>query len=139
MFMSTIEQTFFIIKPDAIEKKHIGDIFTAIEKNNLTVKQLKIVQATPALLQQHYAHLVNKPFFNSMVAYLTRQPVIIGILEGPNAILAWRRLMGATDPKDAENGTLRAIYGDSATMENVVHGSDSPEAVIKESELWFNE
>lgn len=137
----SIEQTLFLIKPDGIEKDLENVIFDIIKKNNLKVVRYKIVQPEESIkyLKKHYQNIENKPFFNDVIAYMTRGPISVGIIEGTDAIKKWRSVMGATNPKDALEGTIRALYGDSKTFENVVHGSDSLESAKKEISIWFPE
>lgn len=137
----SIEQTLFLIKPDGIEKDLENVIFDIIKKNNLKVVRYKIVQPEESIkyLKKHYQNIENKPFFNDVIVYMTRGPISVGIIEGTDAIRKWRSVMGATNPKDALDGTIRALYGDSKTFENVVHGSDSLESAKKEISIWFPE
>ena len=137
----SIEQTLFLIKPDGIEKNLENVIFDIIKKNNLKVVRYKIVQPEESIkyLKKHYQNIENKPFFKEVIAYMTRGPISVGIIEGSDAIKKWRSIMGATNPKDALKGTIRASYGDSKTFENVVHGSDSLESAKKEISIWFPE
>lgn len=130
-----------MIKPDAIKNKHVGDIFKRIEKEGLVITELRTVQATEELIKNHYSHLVDKPFFPGIVDYMTSRPVIVGVLEGESVIETWRHIMGATDPRQAEPGTLRYLYGDvtpDGDVFNVVHGSDSQEGFEKEISLWLS-
>ena len=137
----SIEQTLFLIKPDGIEKDLENVIFDIIKKNNLKVVRYKIVQPEESIkyLKKHYQNIENKPFFNDVIAYMTRGPISVSVIEGTDAIKKWRSVMGATNPKDALEGTIRALYGDSKTFENVVHGSDSLESAKKEISIWFPE
>ncbi|HFR3537690.1 TPA: nucleoside-diphosphate kinase [Streptococcus suis] len=135
-----MEQTFFIIKPDAVQRGLVGQVLSRIERRGLVIRDLKMLTATEDLVAQHYEHLADKPFFPLLVQYMTSGPVIAGILEGPEVVKSWRDMMGATNPANALPGTIR---GDFATapvdgiVANVVHGSDSLEAAQREIALWL--
>ncbi|HFI0700674.1 TPA: nucleoside-diphosphate kinase [Streptococcus suis] len=135
-----MEQTFFIIKPDAVQRGLVGQVLSRIERRGLVIRDLKMLTATEDLVAQHYEHLTDKPFFPLLVKYMTSGPVIAGILEGPEVVKSWRDMMGATNPANALPGTIR---GDFATapvdgiVSNVVHGSDSLEAAQREIALWL--
>lgn len=137
-----MERTFFIIKPDALERGLVGQILTRIERRGFKIRDLKMLTATEALIAQHYNHLTDKPFFPQLVQYMASGPVIAGILEGPEVIKSWRDMMGATNPVNALPGTIR---GDFATapvggmVENVVHGSDCSETAEREISLWLGQ
>ncbi|HFI0147857.1 TPA: nucleoside-diphosphate kinase [Streptococcus suis] len=135
-----MEQTFFIIKPDAVQRALVGQVLSRIERRGFVIRDLKMLTATEELIRQHFVHLTDKPFFPQLVDYMTSGPVIAGILEGPEVVKSWRDMMGATNPVNALPGTIR---GDFATapvegiMANVVHGSDSAEAAEREIALWL--
>ncbi|HFI0042015.1 TPA: nucleoside-diphosphate kinase [Streptococcus suis] len=135
-----MEHTFFIIKPDAVQRGLVGQVFSRIERRGFVIRDLKMHTATEDLVAQHYEHLTDKPFFPFLVQYMTSGPVIAGILEGPEVVKSWRDMMGATNPVNALPGTIR---GDFATapvegiVANVVHGSDSAEAAEREIALWL--
>lgn len=135
-----MEQTFFIIKPDAIKRGLVGQILSRVERRGFAIRDLNMMTATEDLVAQHYEHLTDKPFFPLLVDYMTSGPVIAGILEGPQVVKSWRDMMGATNPVNALPGTIR---GDFATapidgiVANVVHGSDSIEAAHREIALWL--
>ena len=136
--MSNTEQTLSIIKPDAVERNldnEIKDMF--INKGFKIVKDKKI-QITKSEAEQFYKVHETKPFYNDLCAYLSSGPIVVMILEKENAVLANRELMGATNPKDAENGTIRKKYGLSIDK-NSVHGSDSPENAKIEIGFFFND
>lgn len=135
-------KTFAIIKPDAIELNLTDTIKNQLRRNGFTIVREQEVQATKEKLEQHYAHIKDKPFFPSIVKYMTRKPVIILELEKDNAVSDWRKLMGSTNPNEADQHSLRGQYGKIAsdgTMENIVHGSDSEENAKKEIKLWFED
>ncbi|HFI0506846.1 TPA: nucleoside-diphosphate kinase [Streptococcus suis] len=135
-----MEQTFFIIKPDAVQRALVGQVLSRIERRGFVIRDLKMLTATEELIRQHFVHLTDKPFFPQLVDYMTSGPVIAGILEGPEVVKSWRDMMGATNPVNALPGTIR---GDFATapvegiVANVVHGSDSAETAEREISLWL--
>lgn len=135
-----MERTFFIIKPDAVERGLIGQVIERIERRGFTIDELRMMTASPDLIAAHYEHLTDKPFFPSLVAYMTSGPIVAGILSGPEVVKSWRDMMGATNPVNALPGTIR---GDFATapvddrFANIVHGSDCPEAAEREIALWL--
>ncbi|HEM4925246.1 TPA: nucleoside-diphosphate kinase [Streptococcus suis] len=131
-----MERTFFIIKPDALKRGLAGQILSRIECRGFQIQDLKMVTATEELISQHYEHLTDKPFFPQLVQYMTSGPMIAGIIEGPEVIKSLRDMMGATNPVDALPGTIRGDFA-TALVANVVHGSDSAEAVEREIGLWL--
>tara|TARA_B110000459_G_C16578195_1_gene479888 strand:- start:848 stop:1243 length:396 start_codon:yes stop_codon:yes gene_type:complete len=130
-------KTFFMIKPDGVKRNIIGDVVNRAEKEGFVITKMKMMQISTELAQMHYAEHSEKPFFNDLVTFITSGPVVAMEVEGDNAVLAIRELMGATNPTDAEPGTIR---GDLASKleENVVHGSDSEESAARELGLFFN-
>ncbi len=131
-----MEQTLSIIKPDAVER-NLGDIIKSIFiKNNLKIKESKKIHLTKDEAAEFYKVHQSKPFYNDLCSYLSSGPIIVMILEGDNAILANRKLMGATNPMEAEEKTIRKLYGISIDK-NSVHGSDSVENAKKEIEFFF--
>ena len=134
--MNKKEQTLSIIKPDAVERNLIDEIKDIFIKNNLTIKETKKIQITKEEAAEFYKVHQSKPFFNDLCAYLSSGPIIVMILEGDNAVVANRKIMGATNPKDAEENTIRKIYGISIDK-NSVHGSDSVENANKEIQFFF--
>jgi|TARA_B100001094_G_C17945915_1_gene678023 nucleoside-diphosphate kinase len=134
--MSNIEQTLSIIKPDAVERNLTENIKNIFIKNNLSIKDNKKIHVTKDEAAEFYKVHQSKPFYNELCAYLSSGPIVVMILEGENAILANRKLMGATNPKDAEENTIRKLYGISIDK-NSVHGSDSIENARKEIEFFF--
>ena len=131
-----MEQTLSIIKPDAVERNLTENIKDIVEKNNLKIKESKKIHLTKDEAAEFYKIHQSKPFFNDLCNYLSSGPIIVIILEGANAVLANRKLMGATDPKDAEENTIRKLYGISIDK-NSVHGSDSLENAKKEINFFF--
>ena len=134
--MSKIEQTLSIIKPDAVERNLADEIKNFFIKNNLNIKDSKKIHITKDEAAEFYKVHQSKPFYNDLCAYLSSGPIVVMILEGENAILANRKLMGATNPKDAEDNTIRKLYGISIDK-NSIHGSDSLDNAKKEIEFFF--
>tara|TARA_B100000902_G_scaffold13890_1_gene16865 strand:- start:1474 stop:1869 length:396 start_codon:yes stop_codon:yes gene_type:complete len=130
-------KTFFMIKPDGVKRNIIGDVIDRVEKKDFVITKMKMMQISTELAEKHYAEHVEKPFFSDLVTFITSGPVVAMEVEGENAVLAIRELMGATNPSDADAGTIR---GDLATKleENVVHGSDSEESAERELGLFFS-
>ncbi|MGQ5521904.1 nucleoside-diphosphate kinase [Chitinimonas sp. PSY-7] len=131
-----VERTLSIIKPDAVAKNVIGQIYTRFENAGLKVVAAKMKQLSRAEAEGFYAVHKERPFFNDLVSFMISGPVMIQALEGENAILANRDLMGSTDPKKAEKGTIRADFADSIDA-NAVHGSDSAENAAIEIAYFF--
>ena len=134
--MSNIEQTLSIIKPDAVERKLTDEIKNFFKKNNLDIKDSKKIHISKDEASEFYKVHQSKPFYSDLCAYLSSGPIVVMILEGENAVLAYRKLMGATNPKDAEENTIRKLYGISIDK-NSVHGSDSIDNAKKEIEFFF--
>ena len=134
--MSNKEQTLSIIKPDAVERNLIDEIKSIFIKNNLTIKEDKKIHITKEEAAEFYKVHQSKPFYEDLCAYLSSGPIVVMILEGENAVINNRKLMGTTDPKNAENNTIRKLYGISIDK-NSVHGSDSLENAKKEISFFF--
>ena len=132
-----VERTFAIVKPDAVKEGHVGEIIAAIEHSGLAIKGLKLTKLTPAICKGFYHEHVTKGFYQELEDFMTEGPVAIMVLEGENAILRWRDLMGATNPANAAEGTLRKRFGASIGR-NATHGSDKPEAAVFEVSYFFN-
>jgi nucleoside-diphosphate kinase len=132
-----IERTLSIIKPDAVAKNVIGEIYSRFEKAGLKVVAAKMKQLSKAEAEGFYAEHSARGFFGDLVAFMTSGPVIIQVLEGEDAVLLHRNLMGATDPKKAEAGTIRADFAVSID-ENAVHGSDSAASAAREIAYFFS-
>lgn len=130
------ERTLSILKPDAVAKNIIGQVNERIEKAGLKIIAVKMMHLTKAEAEGFYAVHSSRPFFKSLVSFMSSGPVLIQVLEGPHAIQTYRNLMGATNPKDAEPGTIRADFADSID-ENIVHGSDSSETAKQEITYFF--
>ena len=134
--MNNSEKTLSIIKPDAVERNLVEDIKYIFKKNNLIIKESKKIHITKDEASEFYKVHQSKPFYNDLCAYLSSGPIVVMVLEGTNAVLANRKLMGATNPKDAEENTIRKLYGISIDK-NSVHGSDSIENAKKEIDFFF--
>ncbi|WP_277809757.1 nucleoside-diphosphate kinase [Chromohalobacter canadensis] len=130
------ERTLSIIKPDAVAKNAIGEIESRFEKAGLKIVAAKMLQLSQAQAEGFYAEHKERSFFGDLVGFMTSGPVVVQVLEGDNAIAANRDLMGATNPKEAEAGTIRADFAQSIDA-NAVHGSDSPESAEREIAYFF--
>ena len=131
-----IEQTFSIIKPNAMKKNAIGDIVSMFEANGLKIAAAKITVLSKSKAEEFYAEHKERPFFGELVSFMTSGPVMLMCLAGENAVAKNREIMGATDPKKASAGTIRSKFGDNVG-ENAVHGSDSPASAARELALFF--
>ena len=134
--MNNLEQTLSIVKPDAVERNLVEEIKNVFIKNNLIIKDSKKIHISKDEASEFYKVHQSKPFYNDLCAYLSSGPIYVMILEGENAVLANRKIMGATNPKDAEENTIRKLYGISIDK-NSVHGSDSVENAKKEIQFFF--
>lgn len=132
------ERTLSIIKPDAVAKNVIGEIYSRFEKADLKIVASKMMHLTQEQAEGFYAEHKERPFFNDLVAFMTSGPVVVQALEGEGAILKNRDLMGATNPKEAEAGTIRADFASSIDA-NAVHGSDSAASAERETAYFFND
>ena len=136
--MSEIERTLSIIKPDAVERNLAENIKSIFNKNDLSIKEDKKIHITKEEAAEFYKVHQSKPFYDDLCSYLSSGPIVVMILEGKNAVLLNRELMGATDPKKADEGTIRKKYGISIDK-NSVHGSDSLENAKKEIQFFFKD
>ena len=134
--MNNMEQTLSIIKPDAVERNLIENIKSIFTKNNLTIKEDKKIHITKEEAAEFYKVHQSKDFYDDLCTYLSSGPIVVMILEGENAVIHNRKLMGATDPKNAEENTIRKLYGISIDK-NSVHGSDSVDNAKKEISFFF--
>lgn len=133
-----IERTFSIIKPDAVAKNVVGEIYSRFEKNGLKIVAAKMVHLTQAQAEGFYAVHSARPFFKDLVSFMISGPVMMQVLEGEDAIAKNREIMGATNPKDAAPGTIRADFANSID-ENAVHGSDAAETAKEEIAFFFSD
>ena len=136
--MNNMEKTLSIIKPDAVERNLIGQIVSIFEKNSLIIHSIKKIILSKKMAEDFYFIHKERPFFNDLCTYMSSGPVVVMVLEGDNALLKNREIMGATNPKDAAKGTIRNLYGISLDK-NSVHGSDSKENAKIEIDFFFKE
>ena len=129
-------RTLVLCKPDAVERRLVGEIVGRLERKGLTVVALELRQLDTAVAEKHYAEHVGKPFFGDLVSFITRGPLVAMVVEGPEAWKVVRTLLGATNPREAAPGTLRGDLAIELT-ENLVHGSDGPESAAREIALFF--
>ena len=133
-----MEKTLSIIKPDAVERNLIGQIVSIFEKNSLNIHSIKKITLSKKMAEDFYFVHKERPFFNDLCTYMCSGPVVVMVLEGDNAVVKNREIMGATNPKDAVKGTIRNLYGISLDK-NSVHGSDSKENAKIEINFFFKE
>ena len=133
-----MERTLVIIKPDAVQRGLIGEITTRFERRGLKIIGMKLMAIDDKLARHHYSVHEGKPFFEGLIRYITSAPVVVMVLEGPEAIEMVRQTMGATKPLEATPGTIRADYAVTIGR-NLVHGSDGPETAVREIDLFFAE
>ena len=131
-----IEKTYIMIKPDAVENRHIGEIIHRIERSGLTIERMVLEMVTPEQAAANYAEHKGKPFYDGLIAYITSGPVVKMVVSGEGAVAKCRSLMGATNPAEAAPGTIRGDFG-LIMDENVIHGSDSPESAEREIGIFF--
>ncbi len=136
--LMSLERTLSIIKPDAVAKNHIGDIIARFEKAGLRVVAAKMMQLSREQAEGFYEVHKERPFFKDLVSFMISGPVLVQVLEGANAIAKNREVMGATDPKKADKGTIRADFA-SSIDENAVHGSDAPDTASREIRYFFKD
>lgn len=132
-----MEQTLAIVKPDGVARGHIGEVVSRIENKKLTIKAMKLIHMTKPQAEGFYAVHKERPFFGSLTDFMTSGPALVMILEGDNAIATWREMMGATNYKEAAEGTIRRDFA-TDIEKNVVHGSDAPETAAFETSYFFN-
>ena len=131
-----IERTLIIIKPDGVQRNLVGDVIGRFEKRGLKIAAMKLIQISRALAEEHYAEHKGKGFYEGTVKYMTSSPVVVMVLEGPNAVANARQTMGSTKPSEAAPGSIRADLGLDISR-NLVHGSDKPETAAREIALYF--
>jgi nucleoside-diphosphate kinase len=130
------ERTLILVKPDAFERGLTGEVISRFERKGLRLVALTMMQADEPLAQVHYEEHTDKPFFGELVDFITRGPLVAMILEGESAVKAARQVIGATDPLEADAGSIRGEFATVVTF-NLVHGSDSPESAEREIGIWF--
>ena len=130
------ERTLVLVKPDGVARGLVGEVLARIERKGFTFAAIELMNVSADVAKAHYGEHADKPFFGDLVAFITGGPLLAAVIEGPDAIIAWRTMMGATNPITAAPGTIR---GDLATemQNNVTHGSDSPESAAREIALFF--
>jgi nucleoside-diphosphate kinase len=133
-----MSQTLILVKPDAFERALTGEVLARFERKGLRIAALKMMTATEAIANEHYAEHTEKPFFGELVEFITGGPLVAAVLEGPEAVKAARQLIGATNPVEAETGSIRGDFALEVTF-NMVHGSDSDESAAREIAIWFPE
>jgi nucleoside-diphosphate kinase len=131
-----VERSLILIKPDAMQRRLAGEILGRIERRGLTLRAGKLIRVDRDLAEKHYAEHAQKPFFGELVDFITSAPTLALVVEGEGAIATMRKTIGATNPADAEAGSIRGDLA-LAMPDNLVHGSDSPEAAEREVALWF--
>ena len=131
-----MERTLIIVKPDGVQRCLIGNVITRLEQRGLKFVGLKLLQMAPELAERHYAVHKGKPFYPGLVKYITSGPVVVGVVEGPEAINIVRSTIGATNPAEAAPGTIRGDYALEIGF-NIIHGSDGPETAVQEINLLF--
>jgi nucleoside-diphosphate kinase len=136
--MAESTRTLILIKPDAFERGLSGEVIARFERKGLTPVAIKLMVADEAIAHQHYAEHSERPFFGELVEFITGGPLVAMVLEGVEAVKAARQLIGATNPVEAETGSIRGDFGTEVTF-NLVHGSDSDESAARETAIWFPE
>jgi len=133
-----MSQTLILVKPDAFERALTGEVLARFERKGLRIAALKMMTAGEAIAHEHYAEHTEKPFFGELVDFITGGPLVAAVLEGPEAVKAARQLIGATNPVEAETGSIRGDFALEVTF-NMVHGSDSDDSAAREIAIWFPE
>lgn len=134
--MPVMEQTFIILKPSTISRSLVGDVLIRFQRKGLQITGIKMMELTEEILREHYAHLVDRPFFPTLLKSMMATPVIVMVLKGKNAVSVVRSMVGATNCRVAAPGTIRGDFGMSG-QENIVHASDSPENAVIEINRFF--
>ena len=134
--MTTADRTLVICKPDAVERRLVGEIISRLERKGLRIAQMRMETISKETAGTHYGEHQGKPFYDDLVAFITRGPAVLMVVEGPEAYSVVRTLMGATNPRQAAPGTIRGDLAIELT-EKLVHGSDSPESAAREVALFF--
>ena len=132
-----MQTTLVILKPSAVQRGLIGDVISRFERKGLIIAGMKMTELTENILREHYAHLVDRPFFPTLVKSMTRTPVIVMVLKGKDAVAVVRSMVGATNCRNAAPGTIRGDFGMSG-QENIVHASDTPENAVIEINRFFS-
>jgi len=132
------EQTLVLLKPDTVERGLMGEMITRLERKNLNVTAVKMMKVDRDMAEEHYGEHRDKPFFGELIGFITSERIVAMVVEGPQAISVVRGMMGATNPFEAQSGTIRGDFGLDLTA-NLVHGSDSPESAKTEIARFFND
>ena len=130
-------KTFFMVKPDGVKRNIVGQVINRVEQEGFTISKMKMMNISTELAEEHYGEHKDKPLFQDLVSFITSGPVVAMQVEGEDVVSEVRRIMGATNPSDADAGTIRADFA-TKLEENVVHGSDSEESAERELSLFFN-
>lgn len=130
------ERTLVLVKPDGVSRGLVGEVISRIERKGFKIVALELRKLDRSIAQTHYGEHKDKPFFNDLVDFITSGPLVAAVIEGNEAIAAWRTMMGATNPANAAMGTIRGDFA-TQTQFNVSHGSDSPESAAREIKLFF--
>jgi nucleoside-diphosphate kinase len=133
-----VERTLIIVKPDGVQRGLVGRVISRLEDKGLRLAGLKLMQVSQELAERHYGEHKEKPFFGDLVSFITSSPVVVGVVEGPNAVAVTRGLVGATNPAEAAAGTIRGDFGLTIGM-NIIHASDAVETGQREVSLFFEE
>lgn len=133
-----MEQTFVMIKPEGVKRRLIGEIIKRFEQKGLYMVNIKVIRPSLELLREHYSELQSKPFFQGLIEWMSSGEVVPMVLEGNNAVKIVRKIVGATNPMEAEVGTIRSDFA-CETGKNIIHASDSISSAEKEIKLWFGE
>jgi nucleoside-diphosphate kinase len=131
-----MEKTLVLIKPDAVERNLIGKILTLYEENKLKITRLEMIHSNKSLAEEHYVEHIGRPYYDKLIQYITRSPLVALVLEGEDAISRVRQINGTTNPLEAEKGTIRQLYGIDKSY-NTVHASDSILNAEREINIWF--
>lgn len=132
-----VERTLIIVKPEGVQRGLTGEVISRFEAKGFKLVGLKLIQITPELAAKHYGEHEGKSFYPGLIKHITSSPVVVGVLEGPNAITVTRAMMGATKPWEAPSGTIRGDYAVSMGL-NIIHGSDGPESAAREIANFFS-
>lgn len=133
-----MEKTYLMVKPDGVQRQLIGEIISRFERKGFQLVGAKLITISRELAKTHYQEHKDRPFFNDLVDFITSGPVFAMVWQGENVIATARKMMGSTNPKDADPGTIRGDYG-LTVRKNIIHGSDSLESANREIQLFFNE
>jgi nucleoside-diphosphate kinase len=136
--MTTMQRTLILLKPDAMQRGLAGEIISRLERRGLRIAAMRMLRVDEDLASRHYAEHAEKPFYRTLVDFITSSPIVAAVIEGPNAVELVRSTMGATDPRTAASGTIRGDHALYITQ-NLIHGSDSPESAAREIALYFDE